>query len=186
MTFSVPPAREAEVDELLSRYPQKRSAALMVLHALQEEFGHVSREAVEWTAAKVGVQPIQIQELVTFYPMFRQEPAGRHQFKVCRTLSCALGGGHALHDHLCRKFGLDAHRHGLQTTADGNFSVEFVECLAGCGSAPVVMVNEALHEAVTAEQLDQLVAALHGGGAQGHPAKAPAGSGSSNGGGKRA
>lgn len=157
MSFTVPAPLEAELDQLAARYPQKRSASLMFLHALQEHFGWLSRDAIEWTARKLGLQPINVQELVTFYPMFRQEPVGRVQFKVCRTLSCALGGGHELHGHLCRKLGLDAHLHGVQTTPDGKFSVEFVECLAGCGAAPVMMVNEEFLEGVTPAKADEIV-----------------------------
>ncbi len=137
-----PPALEAEIDELITHYPQKRSASLMLLHAMQEHFGYISQEAVEWTATKLELQPINIYELVTFYPMFRAEPVGKYQFKVCRTLSCALGGSHELHEHFCEKLGLDPHAHGPQTTKDGKFTVEFVECLAGCGTAPVMMCNE--------------------------------------------
>ncbi|MBL9136932.1 MAG: NAD(P)H-dependent oxidoreductase subunit E [Verrucomicrobiales bacterium] len=157
MSLAVPPALEAEIDTLISHYPQRRSASLMILHALQDHFGWLSQEAIEWTAAKLGLQPINVLELVTFYPMFRQAPAGKFQFKVCRTLSCALGGGHALHGHLCQKLGLDPHKHGIQTTPDGKFSVEFVECLASCGRAPVLMVNEAFHEAVTPDQAEALL-----------------------------
>ena len=72
-----PPVLEAEIDELITHYPQKRSASLMLLHALQEHFGYLSKEAMEWTAAKLELQPINIYELVTFYPMFRQEPVGQ-------------------------------------------------------------------------------------------------------------
>lgn len=157
MSFTVPAPLEAELDQLATRYPQKRSASLMFLHALQEHFGWLSREAIEWTARKLGLQPINVQELVTFYPMFRQEPVGKVQFKVCRTLSCALGGGGELHGHLCRRLGLDAHRHGVQTTPDGKFSVEFVECLASCGTAPVMMVNEEFHEGVTPARADEIL-----------------------------
>src|ERR1041385_979991 len=89
--FALPAQLVAEIDEVITHYPQKRSASLMVLHALQEHFGYLSRDAVEWTARKLGLQPINIYELVTFYPMFREEPAGKYQIKVCRTLSCALG-----------------------------------------------------------------------------------------------
>ncbi|HMO63807.1 MAG TPA: NAD(P)H-dependent oxidoreductase subunit E [Verrucomicrobiota bacterium] len=157
MSFTVPASLEAELDQLAARYPQKRSASLMFLHALQEHFGWLSRDAIEWTARKLGLQPINVQELVTFYPMFRQAPAGEVQFKVCRTLSCALGGGLELHGHLCRRLGLDAHQHGLQTTPDGRFSVEFVECLASCGTAPVMMANEDFHEGVTPARADEVV-----------------------------
>jgi NADH-quinone oxidoreductase subunit E len=156
-TFAVPAALEAEIDGLITHYPQKRSASLMILHALQEHFGWLSRDAIEWTAAKLGLQPINVYELVTFYPMFRQEPAGRHVLKVCRTLSCALGGSGQLHGHLCQKLGLDPHKHGLQTTPDGKFSVEFVECLASCGTAPVMMCNEAFHEGVSTAKADEIL-----------------------------
>jgi NADH-quinone oxidoreductase subunit E len=158
MSFAVPPSLDAAINELVSHYPQKRSASLMVLHALQEHFGFLSAEAVAWTAARLDLQPINIQELVTFYPMFRQKPAGRYQLKICRTLSCALGGSHKLHAHLCGKLGLDSHAHGTQTTPDGKFSVEFVECLAGCGTAPVMMCNEDFYEGVSQQKADEIVA----------------------------
>jgi NADH-quinone oxidoreductase subunit E len=155
--FTVPFAVEAEIDELISHYPVKRSASLMVLHALQEQFGWISQEAVEWTARKLDLQPVNIYELVTFYPMFRQQPSGKYQIKVCRTLSCALGGSHQLHKHFCAKLGLDAHAHGPQTTKDGKFTVEFVECLAGCGTAPVMMCNDAFYEAVSPAKADEIL-----------------------------
>lgn len=157
MHFSVPAALEAEIDELIARYPQKRSASVMVLHALQDHFGHLTAEAMEWTARKLDLQPINILELVTFYPMFRQRPAGRFHLKVCRTLSCALAGSHALHHHLCARLGLNPGAPGPQTTPDGRFTVEFVECLASCHTAPVLMLNDTLHEKVTPAQADQLL-----------------------------
>jgi NADH-quinone oxidoreductase subunit E len=158
MSFTVPASLEAEMDELITHYPVKRSASLMLLHAIQEHCGWISQEAVEWTAKKLSLQPINVYELVTFYPMFRQQPVGKFQIKVCRTLSCALGGSHKLHEHFCAKLGLDAHKHGPQTTKDGKFTVEFVECLAGCGSAPVMMCNEDFYEGVSTAQADEIMA----------------------------
>jgi NADH-quinone oxidoreductase subunit E len=154
--FAVPPEVEAEIDELITHYPKKRSAVLMLLHAVQERFGYVSRPAVEWVAAKLELQPINVYELATFYPMFQRNPVGKYHFKICRTLSCALGGSYKLHEHLCRKLGLDPHAHGVQTTKDGKFTVEFVECLAGCGTAPVMMCNDAFHEGVTLAKADEI------------------------------
>jgi len=158
MSFAVPANLEAQLDELVAHYPQKRSASLMFLHALQEHFGYISRDAVEWTARKLGLQPINVYELVTFYPMFRQEPLGRTHIKVCRTLSCALAGSGELRTHFCTKLGLDPHKHAPQTTPDGKFTVEFVECLADCGNAPVVLLNEDLLPKVTPTQADEIVA----------------------------
>lgn len=156
--FAVPATLEAEIDEVISHYPQKRSASLMLLHALQEHFGFLSGEAIEWTARKLALQPINIYELVTFYPMFRQEPVGKYHLKVCRTLSCALGGAYHLREHLCGKLGLDSRQLGPQTTRDGKFTVEFVECLASCGTAPVMMCNEDFYEGVSNQKAGEIVA----------------------------
>ncbi len=136
----------------------------MVLHALQEHFGWISREAVEWTARRLELEPINVFELVTFYPMFRQAPGGRYQFKVCRTLSCALAGSGGVHRRLCERLGLEAGVHGPQTTKDGMYTVEFVECLATCDKAPVVMVNDVFHEGVTEAGVEGLIAGCGGGG----------------------
>jgi NADH-quinone oxidoreductase subunit E len=155
--FAVPPEVEAEIEELISHYPKKRSASLMLLHAMQERFGYVSRQAVEWIASKLELQPINVYELVTFYPMFHRGRVGKYHFKICRTLSCALGGSYKLHEHLCKKLGLDPQAHGAQTTRDGKFTVEFVECLAGCGAAPVMMCNDAFHEGVSAQKADEVM-----------------------------
>ena len=155
--FAVPHELTAEIDELISHYPKKRSAALMLLHALQARYGYLSRQAVEWVASKLELQPINVYELVTFYPMFHQSPVGKYHFRVCRTLSCALAGSYNLHERLCERFGLDPHSHGPQTTKDGKFTVEFVECLASCGTAPVLLCNEAFHENVNEASADQIV-----------------------------
>ena len=155
--FAVSASLKAEVDELITHYPEKRAATLMVLHAIQEEFGWISQEAVEWTASRLQLQPINVYELVTFYPMFRPQPMGRYQIKVCRTLSCALGGAYELHKHFCGKLGLDAHKHGPQTTKDGKFTVEFVECLASCGTAPVMMCNDDFYEGVSPAKANEIV-----------------------------
>jgi NADH-quinone oxidoreductase subunit E len=156
--FAVPAALETEIDELITHYPKKRGASLMLLHAVQEQFGYVSRQAVEWIAAKLDLQPINVYELVTFYPMFQQNPVGKNHFRICRTLSCALGGAYELHEYFCEKLGLDPHGHGAQTTKDGKFTVEFVECLASCGTAPVMMWNEAFYEGVSQKKADEIIA----------------------------
>ena len=155
--FAVPKALEAEIDELITHYPQKRSASVMVLHAMQEQFGYISRQAVEWIATKLSLQPINVYELVTFYPMLHRRPVGKYHLRVCRTLSCALGGAYQLYDHVCEKTGLDPQAHGPQTSADGKYTIEFVECLASCGTAPVMMCNGAFHEGVSAARADEIL-----------------------------
>ncbi|SPE53047.1 NADH-quinone oxidoreductase, E subunit [Verrucomicrobia bacterium] len=155
--FAVTAELAAEADELVSHYPRKRSASLMLLHAVQDRFGYISRQAVEWIAARLELQPINIYELVTFYPMLRQRPPGKYQLKVCRTLSCALGGSYQLHRRLCEKLGLDPEAPGPQTTPDGHYTVEFVECLASCGTAPVMMCNDTFYEAVSEQKAEEIL-----------------------------
>jgi NADH-quinone oxidoreductase subunit F len=148
------------MDEAIGHYPadHKRSAAMPLLHLWQEHFGFISDEGVQWIATKLNLQPINILELVTFYPMFRRERAGKTHIRVCRTLSCAMAGSDRLMEKFCAATGIERRPHGdgmhnpISVSADGNYSIEFVECLASCGTAPVCMVNQELHENV---QLDR-------------------------------
>ena len=148
-----------QANELVSHYPvSKRSASMPLLHLWQETFGYISPAGIEWIAAKLDLQPINILELVTFYPMFREHPIGRIQIKVCRTLSCALAGSYALCDYLRKKCGTgEPDAHGIATSPDQKYSVEFVECIASCGTAPVIMIDEDFHEKVTAQRADELL-----------------------------
>src|SRR5438034_4986081 len=153
------------MDAAIARYPHdhRRSAAMPLLHLWQEHFGFISDEAVIWIAAKLGLEPINILELVTFYPMFRQEPAGKTHIRVCRTLSCAMAGSYQLMENLCAATAIKRERQGegmhnpISVSADGNYSIEFVECLASCGTAPVCMVNEELHENVNLDSVTELI-----------------------------
>src|SRR4051812_24576897 len=163
------------------RLERKRSAALPLLHLFQEYYGFISDEAMGWIAQRLELQPINILELVTFYPMFRRQPAGKKHIRVCRTLSCALAGSYDLRDKIAEAAGIDlkkwemsyygegynpsgdaehsnsvdktaagslhdsghahnaGHGHPVAVSANGEYSIEFVECLASCGSAPVAM-----------------------------------------------
>ena len=163
----IPPAFEAEADELVSHYPvSKRSASLPLLHLWQRQFGFVDDSGIEWIAARLGLTPINILELVTFYPWFRREAAGKVVIRVCRTLACAMAGSHDVKEKFCEAVGLDAHaeHHGFgsapPTTPDGKFSVEFVECLASCGSAPVALIDDELVENIKPSDVANLVAKL--------------------------
>ncbi|HVU15545.1 MAG TPA: NAD(P)H-dependent oxidoreductase subunit E [Candidatus Didemnitutus sp.] len=144
--MNLKPETLARIDEVITHYPVKRSATLPLLHLIQEDAGYISQEAIEWVAAKLGLQPINVYEVVTFYPMFRQHPIGRRHIKVCRTLSCALMGGYKTCAQFEKEFGC---KRG-EISPDGEVTIEFVECLASCGTAPVVMVDDELHEKVDA------------------------------------
>jgi NADH-quinone oxidoreductase subunit E len=148
-----------KVDEVITHYPvSKRSASLPLLHLWQEKYGYISNQAVHWIAEKLELQPIQILELVTFYPMFRQHASGKFQIKVCRTLSCALAGSYKTFEKFKKLTGATIDEgHGIFTSTDKKFSVEFVECLASCGTGPVIMVNEDFYEAVDDKKIDEVL-----------------------------
>src|SRR5215208_5170564 len=106
--MDIPAELLAKIDEAISHYPvSKRSASLPLLHLWQEHFGFISDEAVAWIAAKLELEPINILELVTFYPMFRRQPAGKRHIRVCRTLSCQLGGSYQLREEIAKAAGID-------------------------------------------------------------------------------
>ena len=157
--MNLKPETLQRIDEVITHYPVKRSAVLMLLHAIQEDAGHISPEAIDWVATKLELQPINVYEVVTFYPMFRQKPIGRRHIKVCRTLSCALMGGFKT----CEAFEREFNTHRGEVSPDGEVTVEFVECLASCGTAPVVMIDDDLHVKVDLARAQQLSAQIKAG-----------------------
>jgi NADH-quinone oxidoreductase subunit E len=159
------PATLQQIDEVITHYPVKRSALLPLLHLIQEDVGWISTEAIEWVAQKLELQPINVYEVVTFYPMFRQKPIGRRHIKVCRTLSCALTGGYKVCEQFQREFACPTG--GI--SADGEVTIDFVECLASCGTGPVVMIDDDLHERVDAARVKALSDQIRTA-AQGRPA----------------
>ncbi|MBB5352030.1 NADH-quinone oxidoreductase subunit E [Haloferula luteola] len=162
--FAADEALEAEAVKRLAQFPEdrKRSAVLPILHHIQHHHGFLSAAAIEWTAQRVGIEPIKVLEVVTFYPGFRQSAPGKFHIRVCRTLSCAMGGSYELMDQLCELTGidrasLDPHHHPIAVSPCGTWSVEFAECLASCGTAPVCLVNDDFHEAIAPEKAQALL-----------------------------
>ncbi len=154
--MNLKPETHKQIDEVITHYPVKRSATLPLLHLIQEDVGYIPPEAIGWVAAKLELQPINVYEVVTFYPMFRQKPIGRRHIKVCRTLSCALTGGYKVCGQFEREFGCATG----EISADGEVTIEFVECLASCGTGPVVMIDDNLHEKVDETKVKQLAAQI--------------------------
>jgi NADH-quinone oxidoreductase subunit E len=157
--FAITPELDSEADGRISHYPEsKRSAVLPLLHIVQHRFGFISAEAIDWVAAKLDLEPIKVLEVVSFYPGFRQYAPGKYHIRVCRTLSCALGGSAELMEDLCKEFGIDRasadpHHHPISVSPCGKYSVEFAECLASCGTAPVCLVNDDFYEGVDVEMM---------------------------------
>ncbi len=153
MTFS--PDLEAKLQKLLSHYPEgrKRSAVVPMLMYAQDEVGSVTPELIEEVARRTGTSPLQIDEVVTYYSMLHRKPLGKHHIQVCTNISCLLTGGAELWEHACKRLGI-GHR---EVTADGQFSLEEVECIGACSWAPAIQVNYDFHHDMTPEKLDRLI-----------------------------
>lgn len=142
-----------KVEDYIQRYDSKRSAILPILHLAQDEFGYISRPVVEYVAEIMELSPAQVLEVVSFYHMFHQRPVGEHHLQFCVTLSCWLQGSHQLYQNTCSRLGI---KEG-EVTSDGKFSVQRVECLGSCGSAPLVQINETYYENLSPEKLNRLI-----------------------------
>ena len=152
MAFELAQATLDYIDQVIPKYPQKRSAVMMLLHAIQREKGCCSLEAQEWVAEKLELTPIQVREVVTFYPFYKEAPGGKRLVRVCRTLSCALQGGYKVADAFCAEFDTTLNH----TSPDGRVTVEFAECLASCGTAPVAMIDDDLYENLDEAKVKEL------------------------------
>jgi NADH-quinone oxidoreductase subunit E len=147
-----------EFAQMRRRYPAEAASSLVLpcLHRIQEDRGFVADSDIAELAAYIPVPRIQIEEVLAHYTQFRRAPIGRWHLQACRNLSCSMRGAEGVIGHLGRKLGIEPG----QTTADGRFTLSTVECLGSCGTAPVVMVNEAYHENMSPARLDALIAEL--------------------------
>ena len=156
MPFTLTPEREVVATQLIARYPVLRAACIPILHLCQQQEGWCSPEAIAYVAEKLGMTTSQVQGVVTFYTGFHQEPVAPNVIWVCRTLSCDLRGGKLVQEHLEKKLGCKAG----ETSPDGKFSLKKAECLAACGQAPMVQINDDFHENLTLEKLDKIIDAV--------------------------
>jgi len=156
VTFS--PELEARFTKMLANYPagRERSAVVPMLMYAQDEIGSVTQELVEEVARRTGITPLQVEEVVSYYSMLHRQRLGRHHIQICTNISCMLTGGAELWDHACKKLGI-GHR---EVTADGQFSLEEVECIGACSWAPALQVNYEFHHGMTPEKLDELIESL--------------------------
>lgn len=153
MAFALTPEREREVDELVTRYPTKRAALIPTLWVCQRQHGWLPPEAMAWVAERLELSTAQVKGVVTFYTMFFQEPVGENVIWVCRTLSCDLRGAKAVQEHLEDKLGC----HAGQTSKDGKFTLLKAECLAACGQAPMVQINDDYFENLDLKKVDEIL-----------------------------
>ncbi|WP_300077610.1 NADH-quinone oxidoreductase subunit NuoE [Propioniciclava sp.] len=148
-----------ELRQIAARYPQARSALLPMLHLVQSVDGRVSPAGIEACAAVLGITTAQVSGVATFYTMYKRRPAGKHHVGVCTTALCAVMGGDILMDVVEEKLGIGEG----ETTADGTFSLERLECNAACDFAPVMMVNWEFMDNMTPQKATDLLDALAAG-----------------------
>ena len=147
-----------EFEKMKERYPGgfESSLVLPCLRRIQEDRGFVAEEDIVALVDYLGVPRIQVEEVLSYYTMLRRKPIGRFHLQACRNIACSMRGAEGVIAHLSRKLGVKPG----ETTPDGAFTLTEVECLGSCGTAPVVMVNEAYHENMSAEKLDRLIEGL--------------------------
>jgi NADH-quinone oxidoreductase subunit E len=156
MALEFSPEALKKFAEIVGRYPKKEGAMLPVLYLAQEEFGYLSPAAIDYVAGLMGVSSARVYGVVTFYTMLYMKPVGRYHVQVCRTLPCALMGSEKITGRLQERLGI-----GLgETTADGKFTLSEVECLASCGTAPMMQVNGDYYENLTEEKIAQILESL--------------------------
>ncbi len=131
------PENKQHFDEVLARYPVKRSALLPALHLVQKQEGWITPQAIEYVASLLDLTPAQVHDTASFYTMYRFAPEGKHHIEICTNLSCALAGADDLIEKTCKRLGIEEGG----TTADGEYTVHRVECLAACGGAPAVQFD---------------------------------------------
>ena len=146
----------AEVRRLQSLYPDTRGALLPVLHMAQETFGYIPLEAEAYVASLFDLSPAHVHEVVTFYTLYFREPKGRHVVAVCHNLSCHLAGAPEILAHVERRLGIEAG----ETTSDGRFTLQAVECLCACEAAPMMQVDDRYELNLTIEKVDRILGAL--------------------------
>jgi NADH-quinone oxidoreductase subunit E len=157
MAFALNAEQNQRLEQLLSRYPNKMAACIPVLHLCQEaNASWVSDDVIEFVAKRLDLPTAHVKGVVTFYTLFNQKPVGKHQVWVCRTLSCALRGSDKILEHCEKRLGC----HVGETSKDGKVTLRTAECLASCGSAPMMQVDKTYYENLTVEQVDRILDTL--------------------------
>lgn len=149
-------ATRDRIQALITKYPQPRSALIPTLHMAQDEVGYLSPDVIQEIAEIFGLSPNEVYEVVSFYTMFHRKPVGKYVVQVCTNISCLLCKSEEIMAHLQKRLGIKPG----ETTVDKKFTLIEVECLASCGTAPVVQINDEYHENLTLERLDQILEGL--------------------------
>lgn len=144
------------IEGLFARYPIRKSAVLALMHLAQQEYGHMSQEAIDEVADIVGIESTQVYSLSGFYSLFYEEPVGKYVLEICDDLACALRGADEFVEMACDKLGIPVEG----TTEDGLFTIKTVMCLGACDRAPMLQCNLKFEENLDEEKFDALIARL--------------------------
>lgn len=145
-----------EIEEITTRYPVKRSAVMPALYVVQREYGYVTEEGMREVAKILGLRPILVFEVATFYTMYNKKPVGKYHIQVCRNISCSLLGAEHVVGVIERKLGIKV----KETTSDKKFTLSEVECLGSCGTAPMMQINDKYYESLTEPMIDDILKSL--------------------------
>jgi len=156
MPFALSPERERKLQEILERYPTKMAATLPLLHLCQDQAGYVNDDVITFVSQRLDLPTSHVKGVVTFYTLYNQHPVGKHQVWICRTLPCALRGAYDVIAHCEKRLGI---RCG-ETTPDGKVTLRTAECLASCGTAPMMQVDREYHENLTRERVDRILSKI--------------------------
>ena len=153
MEFKFTEENISRVNEAVSRYPFKQAAIMPALYIAQEQNGWISYEVMKEIASVLEINPEEVLGVVTFYTMYHKKPMGKYHVQVCTNVSCMLRGGYKLYDAVREKLGIDHN----EVTHDGRFSLEEVECMGSCGTAPMIAVNEDFYENLDVDKLNHII-----------------------------
>jgi NADH-quinone oxidoreductase subunit E len=159
VAFALSPESLAKIEDLIARYPTKASAVMPCIWVIMDELGYVPEGGVDFLNAKLGLTRARIHEVLSFYTMFRTEPQAEYTLQVCHNISCHIMGARPIIAHLEKRLGI---RLG-ETTPDGKFALEGVECLAACGMGPCLQLGKHLYEHLTPAKIDDLLDSLRKG-----------------------
>lgn len=150
------PQTKKKIEEIISRYPKKEAALLPILHLTQQEFGFISGEEEKLVSNLLGIKPIRVREVLTFYTMLNRKPVGKYHIQVCSNLTCSMLGSEKLIGYLKMKLGISPG----ETTSDNKFTLSTVECLGACEQAPCLMINFDYYGNLDREKIDDILEKL--------------------------
>ncbi|MCX8055428.1 MAG: NAD(P)H-dependent oxidoreductase subunit E [Ignavibacteria bacterium] len=146
----------AKVENLKRKYPNQQAALMGVLWLAQNKFGWISKDVMKYISELLDVPLSTVEGVVSFYTMYHKKQPGKYHVQVCTNVSCMLRGGQEIYEHISKKLNLNNN----ETSGDGKFSLEEVECMGACGGAPMIAINEDFYENLTIEKVDEILDSL--------------------------